>query len=71
MSVKSPVRSRYLLAITLLTLVPLTGCSPDMTPKEPDIDAIDEYLQENPEALNYGNEEDAEPDDGGDDGSGE
>lgn len=57
--------------VTFLCLFSVAGCGRDMTPQEPDIDAIDQYLEENPEALNYGNEEDAEPEDGGDDGSGE
>ena len=49
MSVKTRFRSRYLVASALLTLAPLAGCSPDMTPEEPDIDALEQWVSDNPD----------------------
>lgn len=51
MSFKTRFRSRYLVASALLTLTPLAGCSADMTPEEPDVDALEQWVKDNPELV--------------------
>ena len=65
----SQFRFSLLIVCLSIMLLPLVGCGGQTSPPPPDEDAINQYLQENPEAMDYGSEEDMEPDDGGDDGS--
>lgn len=46
-----------------------TGCTPDTTPTGPEDGALQNYLDENPEQAAM--EDEVEPDDGSDDGTGE
>ena len=69
MHIHSLLRIISPLLLFALAVLALPGCGRDMTPQGPKPGELEEYLATNPEGLEV--EDVVEPEDGGDDGSGE